>query len=258
MNFGFWSEDCCRRANRAARLVLQLAAAALLLSTLSLGKGLAEDSSSRDAVRKSVAGDDIQRVAPLPEQVRQELGKVEQQPEIQKDRPKTAPTPDRRTFTQFNLPWLPYVIIGAVGIGLLFLLARFLSQRAGSQSKDAVAKPALAAQAGTALEPAPTEIDRTFDEIDALAKAGAFTEAVHRLLLLVQSRLRRRLESGMQPSLTSREILRRAKLPGEAATAFGTLVAAVEISHFGMQSANAATYALCREQCRQVLAVTAE
>jgi hypothetical protein len=102
------------------------------------------------------------------------------------------------------------------------------------------------------------ERDRTFDEVDALAESGAFTEAVHRLLLLVQERLRSRIEHGLQVSLTSREILRRARLQGDGATAFATLVAAVEISLFGMRAANAATYALCRENSRRVLAAATE
>ena len=60
--------------------------------------------------------------------------------------------------------------------------------------------------------------------------ASLFGEAIHRLLLLVQERLRSKLEHGFQTSLTSREILRRARLTGDAKTAFASLVAAVEIT----------------------------
>ena len=67
----------------------------------------------------------------------------------------------------------------------------------------------------------------------------------------------REIEHGFQSSLTSREILRRAQLPGEAKTAFGGLVAAVEITLFGQQVANLATYQLCRENSRRVLTAAA-
>ena len=101
------------------------------------------------------------------------------------------------------------------------------------------------------------ERDYTFDEVDQLAAQGAFGEAIHRLLLLVQERLRSRIEHGFQSSLTSREILRRARLAGEAKTAFASLVAAVEITLFGQQAANLATYQLCRDSSRRVLEAAA-
>jgi hypothetical protein len=131
------------------------------------------------------------------------------------------------------------------------LLLRYRRPRA-----NAVAEP-LRATAGRALPLKSKEHDPTFDEVDALAASGAFAEAIHRLLLLVQARLRPRLESGMQPSLTSREILRRATLPAEAKTALSRLVGAVELTLFGLQAANAAIYADCREDCRQVLVAVA-
>jgi hypothetical protein len=158
----------------------------------------------------------------------------------------------------FDLSWLPYVILGIIGILLAVVLARYAGRRI-AERKGAEAKVGpIAANSSVLLAASGPERDRTFDEIDALAESGAFTEAVHRLLLLVQERLRSRIEHGIQVSLTSREILRRAKLSKEGATAFATLVAAVEISLFGMRSANAATYALCRENSRRVLAAAAE
>src|SRR5581483_2743052 len=138
--------------------------------------------------------------------------------------------------------------------GLLILAARYIGFRYGLNAAD---RDRPAAQPGTstyALATDEAERDHTFDEVDALAAQGAFGEAIHRLLLLVQERLRSRIENGFQTSLTSREILRRAKLPSDAKTAFGSLVAAVEITLFGQQAANLATYQLCRESSRRVLA----
>ena len=238
-------------------------AAGLLLTGM---PAYAED--PQQAVESSVDSDQIQRNAPLPDEAarkeaqqraRDSIGEVEQQPDIQHDPPVPRADPPRRSTGPIDLGWLPYVILGVVGVGIVFLLLRYASQRFTAR-KGADAKVTQQTTTTSVLPSAPLEPerDRTFDEIDALAESGAFTEAVHRLLLLVQERLRGRIEHGFQASLTSREILRRAKLPQDAATAFATLVAAVEVSLFGMRAANAATYALCREHSRRVLAVTPE
>jgi hypothetical protein len=226
---------------------------------------------SQHAIESAVGGDGIQRDRPAgesdagskaqspgdAERTRKSLS--DQDPDIQHDPPQPRPDEtESRSTGSMNLSWLPYAILAVIGIGLAFVLLRYVSHRFagrnGAAAKTTVA-PAATTRVVTAPEP---ERDRTFDEVDALAASGAFTEAVHHLLLLVQERLRSRIEHGIQVSLTSREILRRAKLPQEAATAFATLVAAVEVSLFGMRAANAATYALCRENGRRVLASAAE
>jgi len=232
---------------------------------------------AKDAVQSAVGDDDIQRVAPFPggdagqdrdttndgdpERTRKSLDDGGKQDDIQHDPPEGKPvtTPPKR-IGGMDLSWLPYVILGIIGIGLAYVLLRYVTNRMAAPnpaSAKVVAKTATTSVVASAAPSEPAR-DRTFDEIDALAESGAFTEAVHRLLLLVQERLRGRIEHGIQVSLTSREILRRAKLRGDAATAFATLVAAVEVCLFGLRSANAATYAVCRENCRRVLAAAAE
>jgi hypothetical protein len=217
----------------------------------------AED--AHEAVRSAVDSDQIQHDRPLAERARESVDEVQKQPDIQHNPPAPQPAEAEPPLRiAMDLSWLPYLIIGLIGIALVYILANYLQHRfAGRKGAAAKAAPLVAKSTAlpTATEP---ERDRTFDEVDALAESGAFTEAVHRLLLLVQERLRSRIEHGIQVSLTSREILRRAKLSKEGATAFATLVAAVEISLFGMRSANAATYALCRENSRRVLAAAAE
>ena len=239
------------------RLIVFGALAAILLTVVS--PALAED--AQEAVRSAVDSDQIQRDRPLAERARESVGEVQKQPDIQHNPPAQQPVeavPPASPGIAMDLSWLPYVIIGLIGIALATILANYLQHRfAGRKSAAAKAAP-LVAKSTTLSTAAEPERDRTFDEVDALAESGAFTEAVHRLLLLVQERLRSRIEHGIQASLTSREILRRAKLSQEGATAFATLVAAVEISLFGMRAANAATYALCRENSRRVLAAAAE
>ena len=228
-----------------------LAAAMLIAAT----PASAED--PQEAIESAVDSDQIQRDPPLPARARQSIDEIEKQPDIQHNPPEPRPAePMPKSVGPMDLGWLPYAILAVIGIGLAFMLLRFAGHRFAAR-KGASAKTAPVATSRVVAAPEP-ERDPAFDEVDALAEAGAFTEAVHRLLLLVQERLRSRIEHGLQVSLTSREILRRAKLPQESATAFATLVAAVEVSLFGMRSANAATYALCRENSRRVLAAAAE
>ena len=216
----------------------------------------AED--SKGAVESAVDSDQIQRDAPLPERARKSVGEVEQEPDIQHDPPEPRPVePMPRPTGSMDLSWLPYAILAVIGVALAYVLLRYVRLRFATR-KGAEAKTAPVTATSRVIAASEPERDHTFDEVDALAASGAFTEAVHRLLLLVQERLRSRIEHGIQASLTSREILRRARLPQEAATAFATLVAAVEVSLFGMRSANAATYTLCREHSRRVLAAAAQ
>jgi len=229
-----------------------LAAAMLIAAT----PASAED--PQEAIESAVGSDQIQRDPPLPERARQSIDEIEKQPDIQHNPPEPRPAePLPESHGPMDLGWLPYAILAVIGIGLAFMLLRFAGHRFAAR-KGAGAKTVPVAITSRVLAAPEPERDPAFDEVDALAEAGAFTEAVHRLLLLVQDRLRSRIEHGIQVSLTSREILRRAKLPQESATAFATLVAAVEVSLFGMRSANAATYALCRENSRRVLAAAAE
>ena len=230
-----------------------------LIAALLIAAAPARSEDAQQAVESAVAGDQIQRDRPLAERARESLGELNKQPDIQHSPPVPRDEePETPSHMSFDLAWLPYAILAVIGIALAFVLLKFLGNRIAGRNAAAAKAAAPTATSSVLAPQAEPERDRTFDEVDALAESGAFTEAVHRLLLLVQERLRGRIEHGLQVSLTSREILRRARLQGEGATAFATLVAAVEVSLFGMRAANAATYALCRENSRRVLAAAAE
>jgi hypothetical protein len=233
------------------RIFLLLPAAALSFSLLLAPSAGPRADDPRQAVESAVSDDQIQRDAPIRKTIEEaETPDIQRTPPVEKAE---TPPPVIPPFA-FNLAWLPYAILIVIAGGLLFLAARYIHFRTGLHAADKD-RPAEAPGTSTyALAADAAERDHTFDEVDALAAQGAFGEAIHRLLLLVQERLRSRIEQGFQSSLTSREILRRAKLPGEAKTAFGGLVAAVEITLFGQQAANLATYQLCRENSRRVLA----
>ena len=85
-------------------------------------------------------------------------------------------------------------------------------------------------------------------EADELARRGRFVEAMHVLLLQSLAEMRRLLGIAMADSLTSREILRRVKLPETGRASLATLIGEVERTHFGEQGADEQDYLACRRQ----------
>jgi Tfp pilus assembly protein PilX len=77
------------------------------------------------------------------------------------------------------------------------------------------------------------ERERTFDEATRLAAEGRYAEAVHALLLAAIRHFAERSRVSIQPSRTSRELVRLLPLGAEAREAFSDLVRTVELSLFG-------------------------
>jgi hypothetical protein len=145
-------------------------------------------------------------------------------------------------------PWLPgdfarvllwtAVVIGLVVIALYLRdilpgggLARRRSWEAGESE--------LAA-AGASAE---AEAQANADE---LARLGRFVDAMHVLLLQALADMHRRLDVALADSLTSREILRRAKVPPLAKSSLQDIIGAVERAYFGDHPAGEADYLSCR------------
>lgn len=82
---------------------------------------------------------------------------------------------------------------------------------------------------------------------DRLSREGNFVEAMHVLLLHSLAEIRRQLGEKFADSLTSREIVRVARLTAAARTALRDIVAAVERTYFGAYPAAAGDYAACRQ-----------
>jgi hypothetical protein len=89
---------------------------------------------------------------------------------------------------------------------------------------------------------------------DELARQGRFVEAMHWLLLHSLSEIRERLGVRFPDSLTSREILRRARLPEYAKRLLNDIVTRVELSYFGTYPASEQDYAACRSSFEKLLA----
>jgi hypothetical protein len=88
---------------------------------------------------------------------------------------------------------------------------------------------------------------------DALAEQGRFVEAMHILLLHCLDEMKRRLKVDIADSLTSREIVRRAHLPDQAAVALKGIVIRVESSYFGDHPAGRPDYLSCRGRYEELV-----
>lgn len=84
-------------------------------------------------------------------------------------------------------------------------------------------------------------------EADELAASGNYAEAMHVLLLQGLGEMRRRLDTPIAASLTSREILARVPLSPDAGTALSDIITRVEVSYFGDHGVGPDEYARCRE-----------
>jgi hypothetical protein len=91
-------------------------------------------------------------------------------------------------------------------------------------------------------------VERPLEDAEDLARRGRFAEAIHTLLLRTLGELARSAAVRVAPAMTSREILARVPLLADARSALSGLIAAVELTHFGDEPANAADYERCRQQ----------
>ena len=81
---------------------------------------------------------------------------------------------------------------------------------------------------------------------DALSREGRFVEAMHLLLLQSLTDIREQLRETFADSLTSREILRGARLNPAGRSSLREIIAAVERTYFGGYPAQGDDYATCR------------
>jgi hypothetical protein len=240
--------------------------AAVLLSGLMAGAAVAQESSGdseaqaagevRAQTEQVLRADDIQRDTPLAERVREEASKVVEDPALQHETPdpspNEAPSPPPAMSKASSIPGdvFLYILVGILAVCLALALVHLLRTyrrrqplERGDQPLDVAARPITAPQDAPAPE---------LDEIEKLARAGAYAEAIHLMLLRALEALRRRLGTSWAKSLTSREITRQAELGANDRRALKVLVGAVEICRFGGQAANEQVYHACLDHYRQI------
>lgn len=138
------------------------------------------------------------------------------------------------------LMWV--LIVVAIALIALLMIQEFVGYNPDAEIGDDGAQPVTSKDADAAV------VARPLGDAEALAQAGDFAEAIHVLLLRTLEELSRRGGVQLPPSLTSREILGRIPLPGDAQHALADLVTAVEVSHFGGATPGASDYHLCRDR----------
>jgi len=137
---------------------------------------------------------------------------------------------------------LMWALMGAV----IVLGTLWLGRELAGYSADAGGKPDRDGDDGEREAPDRAVVERPLGDADELARRGQFGEAVHALLLRTLQELARRLPERLPPSLTSREILARVRLPDDARHALAALVGAVEVSHFGGVESAETDFQHCR------------
>ncbi|MCB9559946.1 MAG: DUF4129 domain-containing protein [Kofleriaceae bacterium] len=137
-----------------------------------------------------------------------------------------------------------YLMWGVLIAGLV-LLAGFIARDLFKYADD----PGPVTADGAVVVEAPrAELARPLGDADELAAQGRFAEAIHTLLLRTFQELARTSAVRITPSLTSREILARIPLLGDARDALADLVAVVELTWFGDDVPGAADWDRCRGQ----------
>lgn len=132
------------------------------------------------------------------------------------------------------------------GAGVLAVIG--IARAVGGRRRAYVAPPRETPAAAPVLSEVP------LGEIEALASAGRYDEAVHVLLLRSIAAVARTV-SALPPSLTSREVLARAPLPDGARAELEGIVDAVETSWFGGRPVGREGFEACRERFRRFAAL---
>jgi len=133
-----------------------------------------------------------------------------------------------------------WIVIGAALLVLLYAFRDLIPILRTSQGNDWMSDEAFGG-GGKAGSPA-----MALGAADDLAAQGRFVEAMHVLLLQGLAAIRAGLDEEFADSLTSREILRRARLSDPGRTSLRDIVNRVELTYFGQYPAVLADYQACR------------
>jgi hypothetical protein len=151
--------------------------------------------------------------------------------------------PEKPRLTTFKLPpqilWL--VVAGALGVLLYLMLPLLRARRVGGGEE------AWSAENGVTGPQAVGPPAKALGAADELAAQGRFVDAMHVLLLQGLAEIRQRHhDQQFADSLTSREILRSARLSQAGRASLRDIIDRVEWTYFGEHPAVLVDYAACR------------
>ena len=133
------------------------------------------------------------------------------------------------------------VVIFVLGLAfLIYLLVTQLQARPAVGRTERIPEDELASGAGAGQDLGP------LSEVDTLAAAGRYGEAIHLLWLHAVPAIGHRLNRAIEPSWTSREVLRRSGAPAEDRRTLEPVVRAVELFFFGGRALDRSDYESCR------------
>jgi hypothetical protein len=142
---------------------------------------------------------------------------------------------------------LPVLGAGALLSKIIFIVLLIVAALlvVGWLARELIRRSLRAAEAGGAEPAAPAEAsghEPIFEDAARLAAEGRYAEAIHVLLLTAIGHFAERSRVPVQPSRTSRELIRLLPLGADAREAFAELVRAVELSLFGGEPAGREEY----------------
>jgi hypothetical protein len=135
---------------------------------------------------------------------------------------------------------------GLLIVGVVLIVAILVREASGMKGKEEPIQKPGEDDADSARLAA--VIERPRDDADVLASEGRFADAIHVLLLRTLHELASQSLVRVTPAMTSREVLARVPLLGDARDALAGLVTAVELTWFGDDVPGPGDYARCREQ----------
>jgi hypothetical protein len=133
-----------------------------------------------------------------------------------------------------------WIVIGVAAVVMLYAFRDLIPILRSTQGNDWMSEDEFGG-GGKASSPA-----AALGAADELAAAGRFVEAMHVLLLQGLAAIRAGLDEEFADSLTSREILRRARLSDPGRASLRDIVNRVELTYFGQYPAVLADYEACR------------
>ncbi len=140
---------------------------------------------------------------------------------------------------------LPVLGAGALLSKIIFIVLLIVAALlvVGWLARELIRRGRRASEAGGAEPPASVSgHEPIFEDAARLAAEGRYAEAIHVLLLTAIRHFAERSRVPVQPSRTSRELIRLLPLAADAREAFAELVRAVELSLFGGEPAGREEY----------------
>lgn len=180
--------------------------------------------------------------APLAAQTPQQVQSAAEQAIRRLDLQTEFPTgPESERFS-FNLPSEVLWIVIAIALGIILYAFKDMLPAGWAWGQGSAWNEEQDGSAAASRSPA-----AVLDAADELAAQGRFVEAMHALLLRGLAEIRQRLDEQFADSLTSREILHRARLSQEGRVSLHDMVRRVEWTYFGEHPAGQADYLACRK-----------